>query len=104
MVLRVGQDLREGDGEVLMDLGDGFSQICSDSKCRSKSLDFSYAAAARQSDQNLAGKPFYGMLGLNARQFPTHNCPKKDTVNHFGTSQMVLELISVRQSFPNNLI
>ena len=31
--------------------------------------------------------------------------PKKhDTVNHFGPSQMVLELISLRQSFPNNLI
>ena len=31
--------------------------------------------------------------------------PKKhDTVNHFGPSKMVLELTSVRQSFPNNLI
>ena len=31
--------------------------------------------------------------------------PKKyDTVYHFGPSQMVLELINIRQSFPNNLI
>ena len=31
--------------------------------------------------------------------------PKKhDSGNHFGPSQMVLELMSVRQSFPNNLI
>ena len=31
--------------------------------------------------------------------------PKKhDTVNHFGPFQMVLELINIRQSFPNNLI
>ena len=31
--------------------------------------------------------------------------PKKhDTVNHFDPSQMVLELVDIRQSFPNNII
>ena len=54
--------LREGDGEVLMDLGDGFPKFVAIQSVGA-SLDFSYAAAARQSLRNLAGKLFYGMLG-----------------------------------------
>ena len=53
--------LREGDGEVLIDLGDGFPMFVA--KVGAKVWILHNAAADRQSDQNLAGKLFYGMLG-----------------------------------------
>ena len=55
--------LREGDGEVLMDLGDGFPKFIANQSVGAKVWILPRAAADRQSDQNLAGKLFHGMLG-----------------------------------------
>ena len=55
--------LREGDGEVLMDIGDGVPKFIANQSVGAKVWILRRAAADRQSDQNLAGKLFYGMLG-----------------------------------------
>ena len=54
--------LREGDGEVLMDFGDGFPKFVANQNVGAKVWILHYAAADRQSDQNLAGKLFLGCL------------------------------------------
>ena len=62
-------------------------------------------SADRQSDQNLASKPFLWDAWVKCKTVSNPKSPKKhDAVYHFGPSQMVLELINLRQSFPNNLI
>ena len=55
--------LREGDGEVLMDIGDGFPKFVANQSVGAKVWILNYAAADRQSNQNLAGKFFLGCLG-----------------------------------------
>ena len=55
--------LREGDGEVLMDISNGFPKFIANQSVGAKVWILPRAAADRQSDQNLAGKLFYGMLG-----------------------------------------
>ena len=55
--------LMEGDGEVLMDIGDGFPKFVANQSVGAKIWILPRVAADRQSDQNLAGKLFYGMLG-----------------------------------------
>ena len=68
--------VREGDGEVLMDIGDGFPKFITNQSVGAKVCILPRAAADKLSDQNLAGKLFYGMLGWNVRRFPTQNCPR----------------------------
>ena len=55
--------LREGDGEVLIDIGDGFPKFIASQSVGAKVWILHRAAADKQSDQNLAGKLFYGILG-----------------------------------------
>ena len=57
--------LREGDGEVFMDIGYGFPKFIANQSVGAKVWILPLALADRQSqsNQNLAGKLFYGMLG-----------------------------------------
>ena len=55
--------LREGDGEVLMDICDGFPEFVANQSVGAKVWILHYAAADRQSYQNLAGKLYLGCLG-----------------------------------------
>ena len=55
--------LREGDVEVLTDIGDGFPKFVANHSIGAKVWILHYTAADRQSDQNLAGKLFLGCLG-----------------------------------------
>ena len=50
--------LREGDDEVLMDIGDSFPKFIANQSVGAKVWILPRAAADRQSDQNLAGKLF----------------------------------------------
>ena len=59
-----------------MDIGDGFPKFIANQSVGAKVWILPRPAADRQSDQNLAGKLFYGVLGRNARQFPTQNRPR----------------------------
>ena len=54
--------LREGDGEVFMDIGDGFPKFVANQSVGAKVWILHYTAADRQRDQNLAGKLFLGCL------------------------------------------
>ena len=46
-----------------MDIGDGFPKFIACQSAEAKVWILPRAAADKQSDQNLAGKLFYGMLG-----------------------------------------
>ena len=59
--------LREGDGEVLMDIGDGLPKFVANQSVGAKVWILYYAAAGRQRDQNLAGKLFLGCLGFQPK-------------------------------------
>ena len=96
--------LREGYGEVLMDLGDGFPKFVATQSVGAKVWIF---RMQRQPDKVIKiwlASFFMGCLGKMQDGFNPKLPKKHDTVNHYGPFQMVLELISVRQSFPNNLI
>ena len=88
-----------------MDIGDGFPKFVANQSVGAKVWILHYAAADRQSDQNLAGKLFLLDAWLKCKTVSNPKSLKKhDIVNDFGPSKMVLELINIRKSFPNTLI
>ena len=87
-----------------MDLGDGFPKFVATQSVGAKVWIFHMQ---RQPDKviKIWLASFLWDAWVKCKTFSNPKLPKKhDTVNHFGPSQMVLEFISVRQSFPNNLI
>ena len=68
-------------------------------------LDSSSSSGRQTKWSKFGWRAFLWVDWVKCQTLSNPKLPKKhDTVNHFGPSQMVLELINIRQSFPNNLI
>ena len=68
-------------------------------------LDSSLRRVRQTKSSNFGWQAFLWNAWVKCKTVSNPKSPKKhDTFNHFGPSQMVLELINIRQSFPNNLI
>ena len=86
-----------------MDLGDGFPKFVANQSVGIKVWIFHNASAARQ--RKFGWQAFLWDAWMKYKMVSNPKSLKKhDTVYHFDPSQLVLELINLRKSFPNNLI